>query len=172
MTRWPLAPGALSHYEWIGMLIARLSVGALFALSGWGKLFVRSRREEMVRTLRAAAVPAPEVNAVFVASVEFLFGSLLAIGFLTPLSCVMLSGVMLVALATTVLPAVKASSFAGWLGEVHFEWRKHAAMSRSDQAVNAEPFNATRCVKNLMFRDPTSFHRFTGLQHAAVAKIV
>ena len=27
MTRWPLAPGALSHYEWIGMLIARLSVG-------------------------------------------------------------------------------------------------------------------------------------------------
>ena len=99
-------------------MIARLSVGVLFALSGWGKLFVPSRREEMVRTLRAAAVPAPEVNAVFVASVEFLFGSLLAIGFLTPLSCVMLSGVMLVALATTVLPAVKASSFAGWLGEV------------------------------------------------------
>lgn len=118
MTRWPFWLGALSQYEWIGILIARLSVGVLFALSGWGKLFVRSRREEMVRTLRAAAVPAPEVNAVFVASVEFLFGSLLAIGFLTPLSCVMLSGVMLVALATTVLPAVKASSFAGWLGEV------------------------------------------------------
>ena len=55
---------------------------------------------------------------MFVSSVELVFGSLLAIGFLTPLSCVMLSGVMLVALATTVLPAVKASSFAGWLGEV------------------------------------------------------
>jgi len=100
------------------ILIARLSVGVLFALSGWGKLFVRSRREEMVRTLRAAAVPAAEVNAVFVASVEFLFGSLLTIGCFTPLSCVMLSGIMLVALATTVLPAVKASSFVGWLGEV------------------------------------------------------
>jgi hypothetical protein len=67
----------------------------LFALSGCGKLFVRSRRAEMVRTLRAAAVPAPEANAVFVSAVEFVFGSLLAIGFLTPLSCVMLSGVML-----------------------------------------------------------------------------
>lgn len=109
---------ALSHYEWIGILIARLSVGTLFALSGRGKLFVPSRREEMVRTLRAAAVPAPEANAVFVSLVEFVFGSLLAIGFLTPVACVMLSGVMLVALATTVLPAVNASSFAGWLASV------------------------------------------------------
>jgi len=33
-------------------------------------------------------------------------------------------------------------------------------------------FNATRCVKNLMSRDRTSLHRLTGLQHAAVAKIV
>jgi len=118
MTQWPFWLGGLSKYEWIGILIARLAVGVLFALSGWGKLFVPSRREAMIKTLRAAAVPAPEANAVFVSSIEFVFGSLLAIGFLTPLSCVMLSGVMLVALATTVLPGVKASSFAGWLGEV------------------------------------------------------
>jgi putative oxidoreductase len=118
MTRWPVWLGGLSQYEWIGMLIARLAVGVLFALSGWGKLFVPSRREQMVKTLRAAAVPAPEANAALVSSIEFAFGSLLAIGFLTSLSCVMLSGVMLVALATTVLPGVKASSVAGWLGEV------------------------------------------------------
>jgi len=118
MTRWPIWLGGLSQYEWIGILIARLAVGVLFALSGWGKLFVPSRREKMIRTLRAAAVPAPEAMAVFVSSIEFVFGSLLAIGFLTPLSCVMLSGVMVVALATTVLPGVEASSFAGWLGEV------------------------------------------------------
>lgn len=118
MTRWSLSLGSVSQYEWIGILIARLSVGVLFALSGSGKLFVRSRREEMVRTMRAAAIPAPEANAVFVSSVELVFGSLLTIGFLTPLSCVILTGVMVVALATTVLPAVKASSFAGWLGSV------------------------------------------------------
>ena len=34
MTRWPFWLGALSQYEWIGILIARLSVGVLFALSG------------------------------------------------------------------------------------------------------------------------------------------
>ena len=118
MSRWPLWLGVLSQYEWIGILIARLSVGGLFALSGSGKLFVRSRREEMIRTLGAAAIPAPEANALFVSSVELVFGSLLAIGLLTPLSCVMLSGVMIVALATTVLPAVKAPSFAGWLASV------------------------------------------------------
>ena len=109
---------ALQPYEWIGILIARLSVGVLFALSGTGKLFVASRREEMVRTLRAAGIPAPAVNAIVASSVECLFGTLLAIGFLTPLACVMLSGVMIVALATTALPAVKAPSFTAWLGSV------------------------------------------------------
>jgi putative oxidoreductase len=108
----------LSRFEWIGILIARVSVGTLFVLSGSGKLFVRLRREEMVRTLRAAGVPAPAANAVFVSSVELVCGSLLAIGLLMPLACALLSGVMIVALATTVLPGVKASSFAGWLGEV------------------------------------------------------
>lgn len=111
-------PRALSQFEWIGILIARLSVGTLFALSGSGKLFAPSRREEMVRTLQVAGIPAPKANAVLASSVEFVSGSVLAIGFLTPLACVMLSGVMVVALATTVLPAVKASSFAGWLASV------------------------------------------------------
>jgi putative oxidoreductase len=115
MTDWQSWQSASQQYEWIGILIARVSVGTLFALSGSGKLFVPSRRDEMVRTLRAAGVPAPRVNAVLVASVEFLFGSLLIVGFITPVCCLMLSGVMVVALATTVLPRVEAVSLASWL---------------------------------------------------------
>lgn len=115
MGSWASWQQALQHYEWIGILIARVSVGVLFALSGYGKLFVPSRREEMLKTLRAAGVPAPELNAVFVPSVEFLCGFGLAIGLLTPLCCVMLSGVMVVALATTALPGIKADSLASWL---------------------------------------------------------
>lgn len=118
MSLWPSWQSALQHYEWIGILIARLSVGTLFALSGSGKLFVPSRRDEMLRTLRAAGIPAPGVNVVVVSSVEFLFGSLLVAGFLTPLCCVMLGGVMAVALGTTILPQIKAASLAGWLGVV------------------------------------------------------
>ena len=118
MTIWPAWQSALQQYEWIGVSIARLSVGTLFALSGSGKLFVPSRRDEMLRKLRDAGIPAPRVNAVLVSCVEFLFGILLVIGFLTPLCCLMLSGVMVVALGTSILPRIEASSLAGWLGSV------------------------------------------------------
>ena len=118
MSSWLSWQSALQQYEWIGILIARLSVGALFALSGSGKLFVPSRRDEMLRTLRDAGIRAPAMNAVLVSSVEFLFGTLLVMGFLTPLCCLMLSGVMVVALGTSILPRIKAPSLASWLGSV------------------------------------------------------
>jgi uncharacterized membrane protein YphA (DoxX/SURF4 family) len=59
MRSWTSWQSALQQYEWIGILIARLSVGTLFALSGSGKLFVPSRRAEMLKTLRDAGIPAP-----------------------------------------------------------------------------------------------------------------
>jgi putative oxidoreductase len=109
---------ALQQYEWIGILIARVSVGTLFALSGSGKLFVRSRREAMFRTLLGVGVPAPGITTLVVSAVEFTFGILLAIGLFTPLCCVMLSGVMVVALATVILPKVRTTSVTSWLSSV------------------------------------------------------
>jgi putative oxidoreductase len=114
----PLLQRVLQHYQWMGILIARLAVGTLFALSGSGKLFVASRRDEMLRTVREAGIPAPELNAVFVSLVEFLCGVLLAMGLLTPLCCLLLSGDMVVAVRTSVLPRIKASSLADWLAAV------------------------------------------------------
>jgi putative oxidoreductase len=52
-----------------------------------------------------------------VSTVEFVGGSLLLLGALTPLACLMLSGVMVVALATARIPGIHASSVTGWLGE-------------------------------------------------------
>jgi putative oxidoreductase len=109
--------GELHAWEWLGILIARLAVGLLFLLSGRGKLFVPERREQMRQTLLKARVPFPEFNALFVSTVEFLFGLLLIAGALTPLACVMLSGVMIVAIATTALRNIKATSPLGWLSE-------------------------------------------------------
>jgi putative oxidoreductase len=114
----PLLQRVLQHYQWMGILIARLAVGTLFALSGSGKLFVASRRDEMLRTVREAGIPAPELNAVFVSLVEFLCGILLVMGLLTPLCCLLLSGDMVVAVGTSVLPRIKASSPADWLAAV------------------------------------------------------
>jgi putative oxidoreductase len=107
----------LQHLQWIGILLARLSVGLLFTISGGGKLFVRARREQMRQTLVAARIPVPEMSAIFISAVEFIFGASLVLGFLTPLCCLMLAAVMLGALSTTILPRIKAESVVSWLSE-------------------------------------------------------
>ena len=103
--------------EWIGILVARLAVGLLFFLSGRSKLFVPARREQMRETLVAARVPFPEFNTLLVSAVEFVFGLLLILGAITPLACVMLSGIMIVAIATTAIRNIKATSSLGRLSE-------------------------------------------------------
>ena len=110
----------LHVWEWVGILVARVVVGLLFFLSGRGKLFVPERREQMRETLVAAHVPFPEFNALFVSTVEFVFGLLLIFGAITPLACAMLSGVMIVAIATTAIRNIKATSPLGWLSEFFY----------------------------------------------------
>src|SRR5215472_9610560 len=117
MTLLDTIESSLSQWEWLGQLLARVSVGLLFFLSGRGKLFVPARREQMRGAMRHAGVPQPELTAVVIAAVEFTFGAALCLGLLTPVACVMLIGVMLGALATTQIPAMKAASAIDWLGE-------------------------------------------------------
>jgi putative oxidoreductase len=107
----------LHAWEWIGILIARLAVGLLFFLSGRGKLFVPERREQIRETLVAAHVPFPEFNTLFVSMIEFVFGLLLILGAITPLVCVLLSSIMIVAIGTTAIRNIKATSSLGWLSE-------------------------------------------------------
>jgi putative oxidoreductase len=105
----------LHSLEWLGILLARVAVGLLFFISGRGKLFVPERREQMRQTLVEAHVPFPDFNAVFVSTVEFVCGLLLILGALTPLVCALLACLMVVAIATTAIRNIKASSPAEWL---------------------------------------------------------
>jgi putative oxidoreductase len=89
----------------------------LFFLSGRGKLFVPDRREQVRETLIAAHVPFPGLNALFVSTVEFVFGFLLILGALTPVACLMLASLMIVAIATTAAKSIKAPPPLGWLAE-------------------------------------------------------
>jgi putative oxidoreductase len=107
----------LSEWQWLGALMARLAVGLLFFLSGRGKLFVAGRREQMRESLVAAGIPFASINAIFVSTLEFVFGLLLILGALTPLACIMLGGVMVVAIATSAIKNIKAPSLLGWLSE-------------------------------------------------------
>jgi putative oxidoreductase len=107
----------LHSLEWVGIFLARIAVGLLFFLSGRGKLLIPERREQMRQTLIEAHVPFPNFNAVFVSTVEFICGFLLVIGALTPLASVMLSCVMIVAIATSAIRNIKASCPLAWLAE-------------------------------------------------------
>ena len=107
----------LHAWEWLGILLARVAVGLLFFLSGRSKLFIPQRREQMRQQLIEAHVPFPEFNAVFVSAVEFGCGLLLVLGALTPLACALLSGVMIMAVATTAIRNIEASCPLNWLAE-------------------------------------------------------
>jgi putative oxidoreductase len=107
----------LPQWQWLGAFIARLAVGLLFFLSGRGKLFVPERLQQMRETLVAAGIPFANFNAIFVSAVEFVFGLLLILGWITPLACIMLGGVMIAAIATTAIKSIKAPPILGWLSE-------------------------------------------------------
>lgn len=107
----------LHSLEWVGILLARVAVGLLFFLSGRAKLFVPERREQTRQTLIEAHVPFPDLNVLFVSTVEFICGFLLVIGALTPLASAMLGCVMIVAIATSAIRNIKAPSSLGWLAE-------------------------------------------------------
>jgi putative oxidoreductase len=83
-----------------------------------GKLFVPERLEQMRETLVAAGIPFANVNAILVSAVEFVFGLLLILGSITPLACIMLGGVMIVAIATSAIRSIKAPPVLGWLSEL------------------------------------------------------
>jgi putative oxidoreductase len=107
----------LHSWEWLGIFLARLAVGLLFFLSGRSKLFIPQRREQMRQQLIEAHVPFPDLNALFVSTVEFVCGALLIFGVLTPIACALLACVMITAIATTAIRDVKASSPLSWLSE-------------------------------------------------------
>ena len=104
---------ALHSSAWIGILLARLAVGSLFFLSGRAKLFVPERCERMRQTLIEAHVPFPDLNALFVSTVEFVCGLLPLPGALTPLACALLGGVMITAIASTAIRNIKTTSPLG-----------------------------------------------------------
>jgi putative oxidoreductase len=71
----------------------------------------------MRQTLIEAGVPFPDLNALFVSTVEFVCGLLLIIGALTPLASAILGCVMIVAIMTSAIRNIKASCPLRWLAE-------------------------------------------------------
>ena len=81
----------------IGPLLARFTVGIVFAGTGWDKLH---NLDGITAFFTKLGIPWPHFNAVLVSTTELVGGSLLVAGLLARLACVPLAIVMIVAIAT------------------------------------------------------------------------
>ena len=107
--------GGLEQYA---ILLVRVSIGVFFAISGANKLFTAGGIKPVYDTLVKAKVPFPRQTAYFVASVEFVCGSLLAIGFLSSFAAVTLLIDMVVAIFTEAISTLpKGLSPLSWLDD-------------------------------------------------------
>lgn len=86
---------------WLPPLAARVTVGAVFVSTGWGKLHNLDRVIEFFQSL---GIPAAEYQAPFVAATEFSCGLLLVAGLATRFAAVPLIVTMLVAISTALWP--------------------------------------------------------------------
>ncbi len=104
--------------EQYAILLVRVSLGLFFAISGANKLFVAGGRQTMYETLVKAKVPFPRLTTYFVSGVEFVAGSLMAVGFLSSPACAALLLDMIVAILTTKLSAMpKKLSLLNWFDD-------------------------------------------------------
>ena|SRR5579863_1553372 len=83
------------HLTWLAPLFARITVGWVFLLSGWGKLHALP---QVTENFVGWGIPAPHLLATFVSGVEFFGGLFLLIGLLTRISAGALGITMIVAI--------------------------------------------------------------------------
>jgi putative oxidoreductase len=118
----PLVQFALqgnSGLEQYAILLVRVAIGLFFAISGANKLFVAGGTKPVYDTLVKAKVPFPRQTAYFVAGVEFVCGSMVAVGFLSSPACVALMIDMIVATLTSSLATLpKGLSPLSWLDDL------------------------------------------------------
>ncbi len=107
-----------SDLEQYAILLVRVSIGLFFAISGANKLFVADGTKPVYETLVKAKVPFPHQMAYFVSGVEFVGGTLVAVGFLSSLACVALLVDMIVATLTEAVSTLpKGLSHLKWLDD-------------------------------------------------------
>jgi putative oxidoreductase len=108
-----------SGLEQYAILVVRVSIGVFFAISGANKLFAAGGTKPVYDTLVQAKIPFPRQMAYFVSGVEFVCGSLLALGFLSSAACVALLIDMTVATLTSALSTIpKGLSRVSWLDDL------------------------------------------------------
>ncbi len=102
---WDAMISTLSRIDWLPPLFMRLSLGFVFAQSGWGKLH---SIDQVVSFFESLKIPFASIQAPFVATIELVAGILIAAGLATRLASLLMMGVMAVAIATALWPDLES----------------------------------------------------------------
>ena len=110
------------HLLWLAPLFARITVGWVFLLSGWGKL---NNLPQVTENFIGWGIPFPKILTPLVSGVECFGGAMLILGLFTRIPAAMLAVVMLVAIKSakwgdvdsleTLLGFEEAAYFAGFM---------------------------------------------------------
>jgi putative oxidoreductase len=108
-----------SDLEQYAILLVRVAIGLFFAISGANKLFSAGGTKPVYETLVQAKVPFPHLMAYFVSGVEFVGGSLVAVGLLSsPASAVLLIDMIVATLTSALSTLPKGLSPLRWLDDL------------------------------------------------------
>lgn len=89
--------GLLETFSWLPPLLARIAVGWIFMISGWGKLH---NLDKVTAFFTDLGLPMPGFQALLVATTEFAGGLMLLAGLAARMASIPLSVIMVVAIAT------------------------------------------------------------------------
>lgn len=101
----------ITRYISIPLLLTRLTIGIIFVQSGFGKL---THIADTTQFFVELGIPLPHLNAIFSSSTELLAGTFMVVGFLTRLSAIPLTIIMLVAIITA--QATNVGSISEFVG--------------------------------------------------------
>lgn len=107
VARWARLQAFAERSAGLVPLVLRVSVGIAFAVTGWAKL---NDLETIVGYFRSLGIPAAELQAPFVAGLEFVGGLALLFGLGSRLFAAPLMGTMVVAILTAKRDKIEAWS--------------------------------------------------------------
>jgi putative oxidoreductase len=114
-TLYDLPIAVARRLAWLAPLVARVTVGWVFATTGWGKLH---NLQKIVDFFTELGIPYPQIQAPFASANELVCGVLILLGLATRVAAIPLIIVMLVAIRTAQWENI--DSLAALLGTV--EW--------------------------------------------------
>ncbi len=93
----------LDRCSWVGPLALRLSLGAVFLGTGWGKLH---NLPQVTSFFTELGIPFPAFNAGMVSGIELAGGTLILLGLLTRFAALPMMAIMAVAILTAKRPEI------------------------------------------------------------------